>query len=331
MRPVGFPYNYSLRDHLRESLLRIPPRCSLFMSDAEEFPAWRARLTEALRDLLGVGSEPVPPPAARLLGEEELVGGVMSRLAVQVAEDLAVPCYLLTPLQADRPAGSVLALGVRRGGKLSLAGELLAMSQTGVRILIPDLPGQGERLDDMSRLQAMLLSMGDSLPGWVAKEALILLAYLRGLQEAPLGQVGLVGLGSAMVPALLAAALDPVLKAVALGGDLRGGVERLLESDRREAPGVWETEWFPPGLLRLAGLWDLAALLVPRPLLLVDFDRQEKGQSQMLRLVGQAYAEQNCAPRLETHAGCDNTLEFLEWAADFFSVWLPAELSDLPG
>lgn len=331
MRPVGFPYNYSLRDHLRESILRHPPRWSRFLSDPEEIPTWRAGLTGALREVLGVSPEPVPPPSVRLLGEEEIVGGVMSRLAIQVAEDLAVPCYLLTPGEADRPPASVLALGVRQGGKISLAGELLGLLQAGVRVLIPDLPGQGERLDDTSSLQATLLSMGDSLPGWVVRESLAFLSYLRSLPEAPPGQVGLVGLGSAVVPALLAAVLCPAVKAVALGGDLRSEVERLLESNCLEAMGVWETEWFPPGLLRLAEIADLMALLAPRPLLLVDFDPDEEGQSRTLRLAEQSYAEQGCAPRLETHTDCDDTADFVALAAEFLSVWLPAELSDLTG
>lgn len=331
MRPVGFPYNYSLCEHLRERLLRHSPRWGFFVGDSAQVPAWRTGLTGALRDLLGIGPEPVGPPDARLLGEEEILGGVMLRLAIQVAQDLAVPCYLLTPADKDDPAPSVLALGVRQGGKISLAKELLALLATGVRVLIPDLPGQGERLDDTSSLRATLLSMGDSLPGWVVRESLAFLVYLRSLPEAPPGQVGLVGLGSAVVPALLAAALDPAVKAVALGGDLRSEVERLLESNCLEAMGAWETEWFPPGLLRLAELSDLAALLAPRPLLLVDFDPDEKGQSRTLRLAEQAYAEQGCAPRLETHTGCDDTPDFVELAAEFMSVWLPAELSDLPG
>jgi hypothetical protein len=117
---------------------------------------------------------------------------------------------------------------------------------------------------------------------------------------------------------------------VAVGGDLRSEAERLLESNCLEAMGVGETEWFPPGLLPLAEVSDLAALVAPRPLLLADLDPDEQGQSRTLRLAEQAYAEQGHQSRLETHADCEDTPDFVEITAEFLSVWLLAELADLP-
>jgi hypothetical protein len=161
----------------------------------------------------------------------------------------------------------------------------------------------------------------------VARECLTLLAYLRSLPETPPGQVGLAARREACWPALLAAALDPAVKAVALDGDLRSPAERLLESNCLEGEAyAGETQWWLPGLLPRAETADLLTLLAPRPLLLADRSSPAEPPGRTQRLVEQGYAELGCKPRLETHAGLE--LDFSGLAAEFFGVWLPAELTD---
>ena len=336
MRTVGFPYNFSLREHLRRGLLREPPRYSFWNRGETEPEAWRAGLTQALRELARP-PEPVPIPEARLLGEEDTGEHVVQRLAIRVAEDLAVPCYLLSPRDPDRPAPAVLCLSAL--GKAVAAGELeaspsrdpalaVALCRAGLRVLLPDLPGAGERQDDRDSLAATLLASGDSLCGWVARESLALLAYLRSLPETPPGQIGLVADQEVTWPALLAAVLDPAVKAVALRGDPPSLPERLLESNCLLEPEFYreETRWWPPGLVPLADTADLLTLLAPRPLLLAAYFPTPGRPSRTQRLVEQGYAELGHKPRLETHAG--RKLDFTALAAEFFSVWLPAELTE---
>ena len=340
MQTVGFPYNYSLREHLRRELFREPPRHGFWRPERGEVAAWREGLTGALRALAGASREWVAVPEARLLGQEDTGEHVVARLAIQVAEDLAVPCYLLSPRDPDLPAPAVLLLSEAQGGKAQLAGELdaspssgpplaVALCRAGLRVLVPDLPGSGERQDDLDSLGATLLARGDSLCGWVARECLTLLAYLRSLPEIPPGQVGLMGLHEAIWPSLLAAALDPALKAVVLAGDLQSPAERLLESNCLLGEFyAGETRWWPPGLLPLAETADLATLLAPRPLLLADSNSEPERPSRTQRLVEQGYAELGHKPRLETHAG--RKFDLARLTAEFLGVWLPAELVDPP-
>ncbi len=342
MQTVGFPYSYSLAEHLRRGLFRETPRYSFWGADRGEVAAWREGLTAALRQLAHVCPDPTPPPEVRLLGQEDRGDHVLARMAIQVAEDLAVPCYQLSPRDPDRPAPAVLLLGGCQMGRSELAGELtppgatgpvapaVALCRAGLRVLVPDLPGCDERRDDTVELQATLQAQGDSLAAWVVREALVFLAYLRALPETPPGQVGLVGLSDTVPVALLAAALDPGVKTVAVGGDLRDLRERLFSGDGRDRGGVRASEGFPPGLLPLAELADLATLLAPRPLLLAQEALAAEGNNRTLRLVEQGYAFLGHKPRLETHTDYRDLVALANLATEFLGVWLPAELSDLP-
>jgi predicted acyl esterase len=163
----------------------------------------------------------------------------------------------------------------------------------------------------------------------VAREALALLAYLRSLPEIPPGQVGLLGAYNATWAALLAAALEPAVKAVALEGDLTSPAERLLESNCLEGEFCHEqTRWWPPGILPLAEPADLATLLAPRPLLLFDGMSSADPPSRTLRLTEQGYAALGHKPRLETHPGWRQAGALTPMLTEFFGVWLPAELTD---
>lgn len=336
MQPVGFPYNFSLREHLRRGLWREPPRFSLYGQGTPDWAAWREGLTTALREMVRVAESPVPVPQVRLLDQEDRGDQVWERVAIQVAEDLAVPAYLLSPRDPDLPAPGVLYLEDALGGKAGVVGELsgsetreppaaVVLCGAGLRVLVPDLPGAGERQDDLAGLAGTLLAGGDSLCGWAAREALTMLAYLRSLPETPPGQVGLCAVGEALWPGLLAAALDLAVKAVALQGDLASPAEQLLESSCLARELESGTRWWPPGILSLAETADLGALLAPRPLLLSD----PVGSRRTRRLMEQAYGELGCKPRLEMHTEQEPPPG--ETLAEFFGVWLPAELSDLPG
>jgi hypothetical protein len=340
MQTVGFPYSYSLREHLRRGLLREPPRYAFLGRGQENPAAWREGLLGAVRELAHAGPDPAPAPEVRLLGQEDTGEHVVARLAIQVAEDLSVPCYLLSPRDPDLPAPAVLYLSQYHAGKAQVAGELeaspspdrgaaVALCHAGVRVLIPDLPDAGERQDDLDSLAATLLACGDSLCGWVARECLALLAYLRSLPETPPGQVGLLGTGDTIWPALLAAALDPAVKAVALEGDLTRPAEKLLESNCLQDEFYQEqTRWWPPGILPLAETADLATLLAPRPLLLVHYLPPGNETSRTLRLTEQGYAALGHKPRLETHNGWTRELRSGSVPVEFFGVWLPAALTD---
>ena len=322
MQPVGFPYNFSLREHLRSALALEPPELGLHDPWAEDLPGWRVALGERLARLISLPETPAAPEA-RLLDQERRAGYTVSRLALAVAADLAVPAYLLTPDPPPETTPAVLCLSREPAGKAALAGELGApdsalgpvLCRRGLRVLIPDLPGCGERAGDGAGLGATLLAQGDSLVAWQAREALLFLAYLQAQPETPPGQVGLVGVGEALLPALLAATLAPSLRAAAFHGSLEG-----LAAGLTRANCAAESDTLLPGLLPVADLPDLLALLAPHPLLAAA-----EGDPPALALTDAAYELQGAGSRCETHAGVP-AADFPALAAEFLSVWLAAKL-----
>ncbi len=324
MQPVGFPYNYSLREHLRQALSAAP---AWAVPAGEDLASWRAGLTARLSELLHLPADPPSPPELRLLGQEQRLGYTLERVAIQTAGDLAAPAYLLTPDPPVEVAPAVLCLGRAPAGKAALAGEVSPageealgslLCRQGLRVLIPDLPGCGERTDDTG-LEAVLLARGDSRVGWEVREARLMLAWLAAQPETAPGQVGLVGLGEALLPALLAGCLTSV-KAVALHGDLRGFAAELRESNCLQSEGASRWEALPPGLAAAAELCDLLALLAPRPLLAVA-EAPSAAAALTLDRAKSAYEQQGCGPRCEPHA---ESAPFGPLAAEFLGVWLSA-------
>ena len=321
MQTVGFPYNFSLREHLRRALALEPPELALLARWTADLPGWRAALGERVAQLVSL-PEPLVAPEARLLDQEQRAGFTVSRLALAVAADLSVPAYLLTPDPPPETAPAVLCLAREPAGKAALAGELAApdealgviLCRRGLRVLLPDLPGCGERAGDAG-LGATLLAQGDSLVAWQAREALLCLAYLAAQPETPAGLVALVGRGEALLPALLAATLAPNLRAAAFHGSLEGLAAGLARTNC--AP---EADAILPGLPPVADLPDLLAFLAPQPLLAAA-----EGDPPVLALTDAAYELQGAGPRCETHTAVP-AAEFPALAAEFFSVWLSAKL-----
>ncbi len=241
-----------------------PPR------DAAQAVALQRRRRAALAERLRWS--PVDPPAPRWVG----VGGADGPLHPGrfQAAGLDVPATWITP-PAGR--GPVAVLYVTDAGRAS-AVHAVALAEAGATVLAPDLAGRGEmrpsrryryalssrpgRLyrEDFHGL-ALLLTLGDSLCGLrlaQIREAVALLRRRTGRRVAVVGQ----GTESG-VYALLAAALDPTVVAAAALDPLRS-LRDPLDAGRFPPSGL-----VAQGLLRVADTDEMAALIAPRPLLVV--------------------------------------------------------------
>jgi dienelactone hydrolase len=190
------------------------------------------------------------------------------------AAGLRVPAVWIAPPGEPR-VGVVYVTDTGRGGAV----HAVALSEAGASVLVPDLAGLGELTPDrryryalMRRpgplyMQdffglALLLVLGDSLCALRVVQIRQAVALLRRRVGVP---VAVVGQGTESgFHALLAAALFPDSIAGAAALDPLRSLRDELRAARFPAPAV-----VAHGLLRVADTDTLAALIAPRPLLVI--------------------------------------------------------------
>jgi len=340
MDPVGFPYNYSLREHLRRRAARELPPWSLLSAWASQVPGWRDGLRAALQALLPLDHTPAVPDV-RLLDQASLPAGSLSRVVFQLDEDLALPACHLVPAGAAGQQPAVLYLQASAAGKASAVGALASHEATralapavrlcaaGYHVLVPDLPGCGER-ETSADLSPALTALGSSPASRSLYEVLRLVDWLTAHPEIAVDQVGLVAAESAALTGLLAALCAPRFKAVALWGELLGFRRSLIATDAFRLASPWWGESLPPGVAGLAEVEDLVGLLAPGPLLLGSSLLPLPAATHQVELFAAVYERLGHSPRLELLAEPTAFADFVTSTLDFFAAWLPAQLEDWP-
>ncbi len=189
------------------------------------------------------------------------------------AEGLRIPAVWIPPPGKPR-LGVVYVTDTGRRGAV----EAVALAEAGASVLVPDLAGLGELTPNRryryglarrpGRLfmqdffgVALLMVLGDSLCALRVAQIQRAAALVRRRTGRP---VAVVGQGTESgVYALIAAALDPELAGAAALDPLRS-LRDELQAARFPAPGL-----VAHGLLRVADTDILAALVAPRPLLVI--------------------------------------------------------------
>jgi dienelactone hydrolase len=221
-----------------------------------------------------------------------------------------VPAFLLLP-EGDGPFAGVVACHQHNGewhwGKSEVAGRAgdalqafgPALARRGVAVLAPDAvgfedrraagrgtePGRDDGLQHFNEMSYRLVA-GGLLATTVLRDAAAALSALAGHPAVAARATGVVGHSYGGSTALFHAALDP-----RAGFACASGAACTYRRRIADRTGI-ELAQIVPGILRLADLDGVAALIAPRPLLLVSApdDPYSADADEIERAIGPAWA-----------------------------------------
>ncbi len=230
--------------------------------------------SDIFRRLLGM--PPRLAPSWRILHSTQELGFVIETLSI-VTGDKAVPGTLLRP---KNPNGAAILYCHAHGNRYDLGrAELLwgrpscpiplgpQLAQRGLTVLGIDLPGFGDRRSEGSEasLAKAALWRGTTLMGNMLADLTAALMVLRQVDYPDCAPIGVFGLSMGATHAYWLAALDNRIAAVAQAC-VFADIAPLLESGAHNLHGHYMTV---PGLLAAADMGDIAALVAPRPQLIM--------------------------------------------------------------
>ena len=294
----------------------VRPACAFDAAmTAEDFPAWQARLREAMRELM---HHPQLAPAAepRRVASVQREGYRVEKWEIYPLPHAAVPFLVLIPdgVEAARPA--VLCIPGSGQPKEGLAGETSedlstppvaqpshnAMALHYVRegwvAVVVDNAGTGEEgdaeraagrrgYDDDNRAR-LLLEMGWSWLGYTSWVDQCVLDWMRGQPCVDRERIVISGFSLGTEPMMVLGMLNPDIYAFVYNDFLCRTLERAQVMTR---PGKNGSRPAPNGIRHLIpGFWlqfdcpDIVAALAPRPVICT-----EGGLDRDFRLVQKAY------------------------------------------
>lgn len=262
-----------------------------------EWSRWHTQLTAKVAELLGRLPNELVPLQSQVLEARDLPEYKLEKVAFQSEAGIYVPCYVLTPHNASAPLRPVIALhGHGSGGAAHLLGltrseathaqeieYIKAHNYTyahqlachGFMVFAPEQRGFGERMEpdpgmtfgaEMSRsscrsLAFNALMMGKTVLGMRVWDVMRTLDYMASRPEAMVDGVGCVGLSGGGTTTLYASMMEPRITVAVLSGafsSFRSSIMSTIHCDCN----------YIPGILQVAEMADLAALIAPRPLLI---------------------------------------------------------------
>jgi len=244
----------------------------------EAWPDWRERLRAevASRIALTRAGTPLQP---RTLDRADRGSYALEKVIYYSEPDVYVPAVLLLPKTSNTVPAVVF---VNEAGKTApgvVDNYLRPLAESGVAVLAIDPRGTGETApagnaensyraftaDHESRLMYDSLSTGATPLGMRTRDVLRAVDYLRSRSGIDQKRIALIGQGSAGLPVLHAAALDESVRAAAITNCL-ASYAAIVDHE------IYTIRYamFTPGVLRKYDLADVAALVAPRPLTVIN-------------------------------------------------------------
>jgi dienelactone hydrolase len=250
-------------------------QCCFQGTTQAEWDAWSNELGDHLWELLGVGDYPWQPRGLGDLDVEVEESVQVDELVRELVwlnadQDLRLPIYLFRP-QGDGGPCPAVVISPGHGTIDQAAGfedscqqaNALELARAGFITLAVEPRGFG-LLDAVDHLQidAAARLVGRTWYGLLAHDAMRAIDYLHTRPDVDPDRIGVAGIGAGGAVAMYTAALDTRIQAAFVSSYLNKYISASLDQEHCPCETI-------PGILRYADMGDVAALIVPRPVMFV--------------------------------------------------------------
>lgn len=279
-------HSYSNKEYLQQLARSILPTLAFEPHGRESWTLWRQELRVKLIELMGgfPKKASLHPETLDTTAED---GYVRETVTFQSEANVWVSAYCLIPDGLTGRAPTVLCLHGHGGpgGKAYPAGVAedddarrtiaqynydyaVQLTRRGYVTLVPDARGFGERRDGSEHgcyISGIVSTfLGRTLTGMRAFDDMRAVDYLETRPEVDVRRIGCTGLSEGGKRTLYLAALDDRISVAVVSGYFTSLRFEILDWDNLEG---WDVCNHVFGLLTVADLPDIAALIAPRPLL----------------------------------------------------------------
>lgn len=273
---------------LERQYSEVPRLLACDTSDTGAFAAWQGKLRQKLRELLGEFPWERVPLRAEVVERRRFEGYTRERVIYDTAEGISVPAYVLVP-EGSGPFPAVVALHGHGYGKDDIVGIerdgsertgdpgyqkdfAVQLVRRGLVTIAPEQACFGERRDAAAqekgtdnatcRKVSMFAQMiGKTALGMRVYDVMRTLDYLTERADADAARMACMGISGGGMSALFSAALDDRLQAAVVSGYFNTFYASIMSLHHCECNYV-------PGLAKFAEMYDVAALVPPRPFLI---------------------------------------------------------------
>lgn len=258
-----------------------------------ELDEWKKNFRKELATIIGLDSMKNCDLNPTLVTEEKMDGYTRAKYTIETEPGVVMPFYALVPndlKEGEKRPVIIAPHGHASHGKSAIVGETLDNEnivatikkhnydygvqyvKEGFIVLCPDGRGFGERREkdyqtdrrilesSCSFLNNMAICLGQSVTGMWTWDLMRLVDYIETRDDVIVDKIGCAGLSGGGLQTLWLTALDDRIKACVISGYMYGYKQSLIEMGNCSCNYV-------PHLYELGDMGDIAALIMPRPVL----------------------------------------------------------------
>ena len=316
---------FNLQQHMERLYAELPRRLALRAESQSQYQIWKQELRGELLKLLGLAGRSRPPVSAQKLQAFDRGEYVEEKYALDIGEGVTAPIYVLVP-KADPPFKAVLIFHGHNPSVQYILGNYpdqataeqhrlvdnnyaQATAQKGYLVCAVEQRGFGQRLSgnpqggrSCRHLAFSYMMQGRTLIGERCWDGMCAIDYLRMRDDLVPRRLGCTGNSGGGTTTLWLSAIDERITVSIPSCYFCSFKASIMDMTHCECNYV-------PGILALAEMGDLAALIAPRPLRVIAGQEDPifpvAGVREQFQTVRRAYqlleAEEKCS--LAVHPG----------------------------
>lgn len=267
--------------------------CRFQAQSKNEAIAWQARTRQLLNEAIGFQSLPSSPKDPQVIESVDRGDHIRQKILLWTTPDTLMPVYLLLPKNRPYPLPVVLAfhghgygvkdiVGLWEDGEERFTPEgyhkdfAVELSRRGFAVAAPEISCFGERRTDFSHLNTTIGSpipdtcdhtarlafhLGGSVVGLRVLDGKRLVDYLETRPELDIARLGAMGISGGGMHTFFSTCLDTRIKACVISGYFSTFRDSILAMHHCACN-------FVHGLAQFGEMYDLAALIAPRSMLI---------------------------------------------------------------